>query len=183
MKINSYILNCECNINFYVFFSQGLGGCLDDKPESKDQYEYPELPPGALYNAELQCRLQYNLSDENVSSCSSLNEICSQLWCRVNGECVTNMRPTAPGTNCGKRKWCQNGECVPMEEITPLNGGWGNWSEWSNCSRTCGGGVSTQNRECNNPIPANGGLFCIGERRRYILSNIFHKCTFLVFQI
>lgn len=152
------------------FLDQGLGDCLDNTP-SLEEYKYPDLPPGAMYNAELQCRLQHNITDENVGSCSPPHEICSQLWCLMNGECVTNMMPTAPGTYCGKHKWCQNGECVLMEELSPRDGGWGNWSEWSECSRTCGGGVSIQQRECNNPVPANGGLFCIGERRRYIICN------------
>jgi len=42
--------------------------------------------------------------------------------------------------------------------ITPINGGWSNWSE---CSKTCGGG--TQTRTCTNPTPANKGLNCTGE--------------------
>ncbi|XP_054731026.1 A disintegrin and metalloproteinase with thrombospondin motifs 12 [Anastrepha obliqua] len=155
------------------FLDQGLGNCLDDTPTPVKEYVYPALPPGVLFDAERQCRLQFNLtdSDVNASSCTSMTEICSALWCRVNGECVTNMRPTAPGTSCGDGKWCQKGECVPHEQAHPVNGSWGEWSEWSECSRACGGGVSTQKRECNNPVPANGGLFCIGERKRYKICN------------
>ncbi|XP_030378333.1 A disintegrin and metalloproteinase with thrombospondin motifs 7 [Scaptodrosophila lebanonensis] len=150
------------------FLDQGLGECLDDSPTPHDEYNLPEVLPGERYNATRQCRMQFNLTDDSdVGACSSPHEFCSTLWCRVNGECVTNMRPTAPGTSCGKRKWCQNGKCVRMEELTVVNGGWGNWSEWSECSRSCGGGVSIQQRECNNPVPANGGVFCIGERKRY----------------
>uniref|UniRef100_A0A674J7T2 ADAMTS/ADAMTS-like cysteine-rich domain-containing protein n=1 Tax=Terrapene triunguis TaxID=2587831 RepID=A0A674J7T2_9SAUR len=33
----------------------------------------------------------------------------------------------------------------------PVNGQWAAWSEWSKCSRTCGGGVTYQERHCNNP--------------------------------
>lgn len=86
--------------------SQGLGDCLDDEPTDISEYAYPDEQPGRKYNAEIQCRLQYNVTDSEVSACSSMNEICSTLWCRVNGECITNMRPTAPGTLCGKRKVC-----------------------------------------------------------------------------
>ncbi|CAD7087043.1 unnamed protein product [Hermetia illucens] len=153
------------------FLDQGLGRCLDNAPTQHVPFEYADLPPGALYKAERQCQLQFNLTEEEVTVCSSQHEICSQLWCQVNDECVTNMRPTAPGTNCGKHKWCQNGKCVPIEEKTPVNGGWGNWSDWSTCSRSCGGGISMQLRECNNPSPANGGTFCIGERKRYVVCN------------
>lgn len=151
-----------------MIYSQGLGECLDDAPTTFDEYEYPELLPGELYNAKRQCRMQFNLTtDSDVGACSAPHEFCSTLWCRVNGECVTNMRPTAPGTTCGKGKWCQNGKCVRKDELTPIHGGWGNWSEWSECSRSCGGGVSIQQRECDSPVPANGGVFCIGERKRY----------------
>lgn len=33
-----------------------------------------------------------------------MDEICSQLWCLVNDECVTQLRPAAGGTNCGRHK-------------------------------------------------------------------------------
>ncbi|XP_055304525.1 A disintegrin and metalloproteinase with thrombospondin motifs 7 [Sitodiplosis mosellana] len=148
------------------FLDQGLGNCLDDSPTEMEVY--PDLPPGAMYNADLQCRLQFNTTDESVKVCSKMNEICSQLWCLVNDECVTQLRPAAPGTNCGKHKWCQNQECVPIEDQPPpIDGQWGNWTEYSECSRTCGGGVSIASRECDNPRPENGGAFCVGERIRY----------------
>uniref|UniRef100_A0A034VFX3 A disintegrin and metalloproteinase with thrombospondin motifs 12 n=1 Tax=Bactrocera dorsalis TaxID=27457 RepID=A0A034VFX3_BACDO len=155
------------------FLDQGFGDCLDDAPTPKRKYVYPALPPGVLFDVETQCRLQFNLTeaDVNASSCTSMDEICSTLWCRVNGECITNLRPTAPGTSCGDGKGCHNGKCIPNEQAHPINGSWGAWSKWSDCSRTCGGGVSTQKRECNNPVPANGGLFCIGERKRYKICN------------
>ncbi|KAH8363804.1 hypothetical protein KR200_009514 [Drosophila serrata] len=150
------------------FLDQGLGECLDDPPTPLNEYNYTGELPGMRYNARGQCRLQFNLTnDSEVGACSAPHEFCSTLWCKVNGECVTHMRPTAPGTLCGRNKWCQNGKCVRREELTAINGGWGDWSEWSDCSRSCGGGVSTQQRECDSPVPANGGVFCIGERKRY----------------
>ncbi|XP_013106466.2 A disintegrin and metalloproteinase with thrombospondin motifs 6 isoform X1 [Stomoxys calcitrans] len=160
----------NCSRKFIThFLDQGLGDCLDDEPTPLDEYAYPEEQPGKKYNAELQCRLQYNVTDSEV--CSPMFEICSTLWCKVNGECITNMRPTAPGTMCGKRKWCQNGKCVRIESMEKVDGSWGNWSEWSECSRSCGGGVSIQQRECDSPRPANGGTFCIGERKKYKICN------------
>lgn len=117
-----------------------------------DVLVYPDLPAGAMYNADLQCRLQFNITDDLVKVCSKMDEICSQIWCLVNDECVTQLRPAAPGTNCGKHKWCQNQECVPIEDQPPpIDGQWGNWTEYSECSRTCGGGVSIASRECDNP--------------------------------
>lgn len=52
-----------------------------------------------------------------------------------------------------------------------IDGGWGEWSSWSECSRTCGSGVSIMKRECDHPTPTAGGKFCIGERKRYRICN------------
>lgn len=160
-------------LNLYFTISQGLGKCLDDQPTEFEEYSYPDLPPGALYNADLQCRLQFNSTDESIEVCSQPNEICSQLWCLVDGNCNTLLRPAAPGTRCDKHHWCQNKECVPIDEVpTPVDGGWGNWSDYSECSRSCDAGVSVQTRLCDNPPPAHGGSFCTGERTRYKICNI-----------
>lgn len=38
---------------------------------------------------------------------------------------------------------------------------------YTECSRTCGGGVTSIKRDCNNPTPSNGGKYCVGQRIRY----------------
>ncbi len=43
-----------------------------------------------------------------------------------------------------------------------LDGRWGNWSDFTECSVTCGEGNKTQTRLCNNPAPSNGGANCTG---------------------
>ena len=44
-----------------------------------------------------------------------------------------------------------------------MNGGWGAWSEWLECSVPCDGGTQSRSRTCNNPAPAHGGAVCEGE--------------------
>ena len=39
---------------------------------------------------------------------------------------------------------------------------WGQWSQWTTCSKTCLQGIETRQRECNNPPPTFGGRDCIG---------------------
>lgn len=52
-----------------------------------------------------------------------------------------------------------------------IDGGWSEWKEWSDCSRTCGGGVTYSERDCDNPQPQHRGRYCIGERKRVKLCN------------
>uniref|UniRef100_A0A3Q2YR82 Hemicentin 1 n=1 Tax=Hippocampus comes TaxID=109280 RepID=A0A3Q2YR82_HIPCM len=42
------------------------------------------------------------------------------------------------------------------------HGGYSEWAEWSPCSLTCGIGSQKRQRQCNNPLPANGGRHCAG---------------------
>ncbi|XP_053396764.1 SCO-spondin-like isoform X2 [Mercenaria mercenaria] len=50
---------------------------------------------------------------------------------------------------------CGNTNC-------PINGGWGYWQAWSQCSETCGSGIQTRYRYCDNPNPQYGGNSCFG---------------------
>lgn len=80
-----------------------------------------------------------------------------------------NLTVSVRGTLKG---WCYKGECVP-EGFRPqsVDGNWGHWNHWSECTRTCGIGVSFQSRLCDNPRPLHGGHYCLGERRRYRTCN------------
>lgn len=41
-----------------------------------------------------------------------------------------------------------------------VHGGFSGWSPWVECSSSCGGGVSTRSRLCDNPAPKYGGKDC-----------------------
>ncbi|VEL21683.1 unnamed protein product, partial [Protopolystoma xenopodis] len=43
-----------------------------------------------------------------------------------------------------------------------VHGQWSNWGSWSPCSRTCGIGVQSRERDCSEPAPAFGGRMCSG---------------------
>ena len=40
-----------------------------------------------------------------------------------------------------------------------VNGGWGAWSSWSTCGVNC---QKNRVRNCDNPVPQNGGRNCVG---------------------
>ena len=46
-----------------------------------------------------------------------------------------------------------------------MNGNWSEWSDWNECTVTCGGGEQNRFRSCDNPLPAFGGKPCPGERQ------------------
>lgn len=43
----------------------------------------------------------------------------------------------------------------------PVNGNWGEWTGFNQCSVSCGGGSHDRTRQCNNPPATNGGLRCL----------------------
>ncbi|XP_073488988.1 LOW QUALITY PROTEIN: SCO-spondin-like [Aquarana catesbeiana] len=46
----------------------------------------------------------------------------------------------------------------PCDEI----GAWSAWSGWTDCTKTCGEGVRSRSRRCNDPSPLGGGDYCEG---------------------
>lgn len=55
--------------------------------------------------------------------------------------------------------------------IDDVDGQWGEWQS-SACSKSCGGGQQTRNRECNNPAPSGFGRICIGNSEDTIDCNV-----------
>ncbi|KAK3592726.1 hypothetical protein CHS0354_007728 [Potamilus streckersoni] len=68
-------------------------------------------------------------------------------------------RPEHGGQECDgagvEKQICKLKECA-------VDGNWGGWGEWARCSLSCGGGIRSRLRNCNNPGPEHGGLFCLG---------------------
>ncbi|XP_063404645.1 thrombospondin-2-like [Mytilus trossulus] len=70
-----------------------------------------------------------------------------------------NPSPANGGASCKgldtEYTMCWSGEC-------PVHGGWSEWSKFSACPVTCGGGTNTRTRTCDNPTPEHGGNNCVG---------------------
>ncbi|XP_013921399.1 PREDICTED: A disintegrin and metalloproteinase with thrombospondin motifs 10-like [Thamnophis sirtalis] len=145
MKTNPFVWSACSRDYITSFLDSGMGLCLNNAPPKQD-FIYPTVAPGQAYDADEQCRLQYGTKSRQ---------------CKYGVE-----KPSC-------FSWCYKRECVPFG-MRPegVDGAWGTWSPWGECSRTCGGGVSSSTRYCDSPRPTIGGRYCLGERKRYRSCNI-----------
>lgn len=71
----------------------------------------------------------------------------------------SNPPPQHGGKNCSELEaTLQKPYC--FLKVCPVDGNYGNWSMFTSCSRSCGGGNQTRQRECNNPTPVGDGRNC-----------------------
>ena len=45
--------------------------------------------------------------------------------------------------------------------ILDIDGGYTEWSKWTECTSTCGGGTKRRSRTCTKPTPKNNGKTCV----------------------
>ncbi|XP_069932953.1 SCO-spondin [Oryctolagus cuniculus] len=85
-------------------------------------------------------------------------------------------QPLGPGDELGSgqmlRIGCGNCSCAhgklscSMEDCPEAHGGFGPWSLWGPCSRSCGGlGTRTRSRQCVRPLHPPGGQGCLGRHQ------------------
>uniref|UniRef100_A0A8C2K2Q1 ADAM metallopeptidase with thrombospondin type 1 motif, 9 n=1 Tax=Cyprinus carpio TaxID=7962 RepID=A0A8C2K2Q1_CYPCA len=149
------------------FLDTGYGECLLDEPVSRP-YSLSQQLPGQIYSVNKQCELIFG---PGTQVCPYMTQ-CRRLWCTspegVQRGCRTQHMPWADGTECSPGKHCKHGLCIHKEhESVPVEGAWGVWSPFGTCSRTCGGGIKIAVRECNRPVPRNGGKYCVGRRMKF----------------
>ncbi|XP_058855652.1 A disintegrin and metalloproteinase with thrombospondin motifs 9-like [Acipenser ruthenus] len=149
------------------FLDTGYGECLLDEPTSKP-YTLPQQLPGRIYSVNKQCEFIFG---PGTQVCPYMTQ-CRRLWCSspegAQKGCRTQHMPWADGTECEPGKHCKHGLCIAREhEATAVDGAWGVWSPFGTCSRTCGGGIKIAVRECNRPVPKNGGKYCLGRRMKF----------------
>ncbi|XP_019949577.2 A disintegrin and metalloproteinase with thrombospondin motifs 13 [Paralichthys olivaceus] len=149
------------------FFSEGKATCVTDLPAMGGSLQ--DWKPGLYYGVDDQCRIAFG---STARACSFTNPdlpACRVLSCHINPDdnssCKRLLVPLLDGTECAPSQWCLKGRCVSPDELSSsvvVHGSWSSWSQFSRCSRTCGGGVTHRTRQCNNPRPAFGGSDCQG---------------------
>uniref|UniRef100_A0A3B4V9F2 ADAM metallopeptidase with thrombospondin type 1 motif 14 n=1 Tax=Seriola dumerili TaxID=41447 RepID=A0A3B4V9F2_SERDU len=148
--------------------------CLLDDPF---EHKWPKLPelPGINYSMDEQCRFDFGVGYKMCTAFRTYDP-CKQLWCSHPDNqyfCKTKKGPPVDGTECAPGKWCFKGHCIWRSSQQPQghDGSWGSWSKFGSCSRTCGGGIRSRSRQCNNPPPAYGGRDCPGSAFDYQMCN------------
>ncbi|XP_061880336.1 A disintegrin and metalloproteinase with thrombospondin motifs 3-like [Entelurus aequoreus] len=151
--------------------------CLLDDPFKHDWPQLPELP-GINYSMDEQCRFDFGVGYKICTSFRTFDP-CKQLWCSHPDNpyfCKTKKGPPLDGTECAPGKWCYKGHCMwKNPHQLKQDGAWGSWNKYGSCSRSCGTGVRIRTRQCNNPVPSNGGQDCAAVNYEYQLCNT-HDC-------
>ncbi|XP_073662884.1 A disintegrin and metalloproteinase with thrombospondin motifs 13 isoform X4 [Tursiops truncatus] len=151
--------------------SAGRARCVWDSPgpQSQPAGRPSEAHPGLYYGADEQCRVAFGPTAVACTFRREHLDMCQALSCHTDpldqSSCSRLLIPVLDGTECGAGKWCSKGHCRSLAELAPVGAVHGHWSSWgraSPCSRSCGGGVVTRRRQCNNPRPAFGGRACVG---------------------
>ncbi|EFN73626.1 A disintegrin and metalloproteinase with thrombospondin motifs 7 [Camponotus floridanus] len=93
----------NCSRKFITaFLESGLGECLTDNPRNPpEKLKYPNMLPGAMYDATFQCNMLFPGSKVCPQSHTSG---CETLWCLTNTSCYSLGTPKADGTKCGENK-------------------------------------------------------------------------------
>ncbi|KAK2154968.1 hypothetical protein LSH36_252g01036 [Paralvinella palmiformis] len=62
--------------------------------------------------------------------------------------------------SCAKTEMCKKINGTAQCQSCNVNGGWGSWTQWSDCNKKTK--LQTRKRSCNNPTPKCGGQLCSG---------------------
>uniref|UniRef100_A0A8C5LAQ2 ADAM metallopeptidase with thrombospondin type 1 motif 13 n=1 Tax=Jaculus jaculus TaxID=51337 RepID=A0A8C5LAQ2_JACJA len=149
--------------------SAGRAPCVLDPPQSRLTQLQQVVHAGLYYGADDQCRIAFGPTAVACTFSRDNLDVCQALSCHTDAldrsTCSRLLVPFLDGTGCGTEKWCFKGRCHSLAELAPVaavHGHWSSWGLYSPCSRSCGGGVITRRRRCDNPRPAFGGHVCVG---------------------
>jgi hypothetical protein len=109
----------------------------------------------------------YRLVFKSQRASAFLGDIAIDDIAVFGGACPYNVQPSSTTSSTTKTTSTVN-----------INGGWSAWSDWDDCSKCASqNGILFRYRYCNNPVPSNGGQFCIGSDYDYQPCTNFTQCS------
>ncbi|KAI5106526.1 SCO-spondin, partial [Silurus meridionalis] len=119
---------------------------------------------------------------------------CTQVECNVDGGWSAWTPWSVCSVSCGaglqsRYRFCSNPEragagmpCLGpdrqdqacVQKACSRSGGWSEWTSWTECSKSCGGGVRSRHRKCDSPVTEGEGDFCEGLKTEIVACNIEH---------
>ncbi|XP_033639593.1 uncharacterized protein LOC117300041 isoform X3 [Asterias rubens] len=93
---------------------------------------------------------------------------------RLRFRSCTNPAPRNGGRDCPDDGSMESRSCSEM--ACKVDGQPGPWGRWSSCTATCGAGTQHRKRDCNNPMPQNGGEDCAREPMQETRPCALDKC-------
>ncbi|KFZ62774.1 A disintegrin and metalloproteinase with thrombospondin motifs 3, partial [Podiceps cristatus] len=145
--------------------------CLLDDPFEHDWPKLPELP-GINYSMDEQCRFDFGVGYKMCTAVCPRQSLQRQMSMQQVGVCLNTLIKRRQIFMGGTQSSWSFGHCM-WKNTNQLkqDGNWGPWTKFGSCSRTCGTGVRFRTRQCNNPMPINGGEDCAGVNFEFQLCN------------
>jgi len=102
---------------------------------------------------------------------TTCDKTCNTGW-QIRQRLCDSPPPSFGGPDCQGNKQ-EKAAC--NTQLCPVNGQFGDWTDWTRCSKSCGIGEQNRRRYCNEPAPANGGQKCHGNFAETVYCNT-HEC-------
>ncbi|XP_066014754.1 coadhesin isoform X2 [Pocillopora verrucosa] len=105
------------------------------------------------------CNLPVDGGFSEWSNWTTCSVVCGTGFQLRHRNC-TSPSPAYGGKSCESKNFTEGRTCAMGPCQLPVDGGFSEWSNWTNCSVPCGTGFQLRHRNCSSPPPAHEGQGC-----------------------
>lgn len=106
------------------------------------------------------------------TSWSACSQTCGSIATRQRHRYCSNPPPRFGGRDCigpdSEEDYCQGHPPCPLP---PVRGNWTLWSDWTECSAQCNGGIQNRRRSCIEPPAPVDSIPCVGNTQEWRMCN------------